>query len=73
MAAKSRYVGFRAEPDVIKKLILLSMETSEPGNMSAGLRHAIDMIEIDGVINARVIDTITPNGRAKGNDVHDPG
>lgn len=50
MATKSRFVGVRLEPEEQRKLILLSMQTSEPGNMSAGLRYALDQIRVSGII-----------------------
>lgn len=54
MAAKSRFVGVRLTPEEQRKLILLSMETSEPGNMSAGLRYALDQIQVSGSISVDV-------------------
>lgn len=41
MAIKSRFVGVRLEPAEVRKAILLSLEAGEPGNMSAGLRWAL--------------------------------
>lgn len=41
MATKSRFVGVRLEPAEVRKAILLSLEAGEPGNMSAGLRWAL--------------------------------
>jgi len=42
MAAKSRFVGVRLEPDQQRKLIVLSLAAGEPGNMSAALRMLVD-------------------------------
>lgn len=54
MAAKSRFVGVRMTPEEQKKLILLSMKTNEPGNMSAGLRYALDQVRVSGSISVEV-------------------
>ena len=51
MATKSRFVGVRLEPEQRRKLILLSRQAGEPGNMSAGLRWALEQIKVnDGAI-----------------------
>ncbi len=42
MATKSRFVAARFEPEQQRKLIVLSLDAGEPGNMSAGLRLAVD-------------------------------
>jgi hypothetical protein len=44
MAAKSRFIGVRIEPEQQRKLILLSVKAGQPGNMSAGLRWALDQV-----------------------------
>ena len=48
MAAKSRFVGVRVPPEMQRKLILLSVTAGEPGNMSAGLRWALDQARVSG-------------------------
>lgn len=48
MAAKSRFVGVRVEPEQQRKLILLSVRAGEPGNMSAGLRWALEQARVSG-------------------------
>lgn len=42
MAAKSRFVAVRLEPDQVKRLIVLSMHAGDPGNLSEGMRYAIN-------------------------------
>lgn len=42
MAAKSRFVAVRLEPEQVKRLIVLSMHAGDPGNLSEGMRYAID-------------------------------
>jgi hypothetical protein len=42
------------EPAAIKKLILLSVVAGDPGNMSAGLRFALDAATVDGSFNVEV-------------------
>lgn len=59
MAPKSKYVGIRVEPKTIEKLIKLSIAAGDPGNMSAGLRYALDMIKIEGVITTIMVDVPT--------------
>ena len=49
---KSRFVGARLTPEQQHKLVLLSLATSEPGNMSAGLRWAVDQAHISATVNA---------------------
>lgn len=46
MATKSRFVGVRFEPAEVRKLILLSLQAGEPGNMSAGLRWAVQQADV---------------------------
>ena len=46
MAAKSRFVGVRLAPEQQHKLVLMSLATDEPGNISAGLRWAIDNAQV---------------------------
>ena len=48
MATKSRYIGVRVEPEQQRKLILLSVRAGEPGNMSAGLRWALEQARVSG-------------------------
>jgi hypothetical protein len=55
MATKSRFIGVRFEPEQQRKLILLSMKAGDPGNMSAGLRYAVDRIAVSGSVSAEVI------------------
>ena len=54
MAAKSRFVGIRLEPEQQRKLILLSVQAGEPGNMSAGLRWWLDQARVSGSVAAEV-------------------
>lgn len=42
MATKSRFIAARFEPEQQRKLLLLSMLTGEPGNMSAALRMLVE-------------------------------
>lgn len=42
MSLKSRFVGVRLEPEQQRKLIVFSVRAGEPGNVSAGLRWALD-------------------------------
>lgn len=46
MATKSRFVGVRLEPSEVRKAILLSLQAGEPGNMSAGLRWALQCADV---------------------------
>lgn len=55
MATKNRFVGVRLEPEQQRKLILLSIKAGDPGNMSAGLRYAVDRIAISGSVSAEVL------------------
>lgn len=55
MATKSRFIGVRFEPEQQRKLILLSMKAGDPGNMSAGLRYAVDRIAVSGSVSAEVL------------------
>lgn len=55
MAAKTRFIGVRFEPEQQRKLLLLSLQAGEPGNMSAGLRWAVDRIAVTGSVSAEVI------------------
>ena len=56
MGTKSRFVSIRVEPEAIKKLILLSFLAGDPGNMSAGLRYALDAAKVTGSIVVDVDD-----------------
>lgn len=49
---KSRFVGARLTPEQQHKLVLLSLATTEPGNMSAGLRWAVDQANISATVKA---------------------
>ena len=42
MSLKSRFVGVRLEPEQQRKLIVFSVRAGEPGNVSAGLRWALE-------------------------------
>lgn len=55
MAPKSRFVGIRLEPEQQRKLILLSVQAGEPGNMSAGLRWWLDQADVSGNVKAEVV------------------
>lgn len=55
MATKSRFIGVRFEPEQQRKLLLLSLQAGEPGNMSAGLRYAVDRIAVSGSVSAEVL------------------
>jgi hypothetical protein len=55
MATKSRFIGVRFEPEQQRKLIMLSMKAGDPGNMSAGLRYAVDRIAVSGSVSAEVL------------------
>lgn len=59
MATKSRFIGVRVEPEQQRKLLLLSMQTSEPGNMSAGLRWAIEQVRVSGEVRAELAEAPT--------------
>lgn len=59
MAAKSKFVGVRVEPEQQRKLILLSVTAGEPGNMSAGLRWALDQARVSGDIYAEMAEAPT--------------
>ena len=59
MATKSKFVGVRVEPEQQRKLLLLSMQTSEPGNMSAGLRWAIEQVRVSGEVRAELAEAPT--------------
>ena len=59
MATKSKFVGVRVEPEQQRKLLLLSMQTSEPGNMSAGLRWAIEQVRVSGEVRAELVEAPT--------------
>ena len=59
MAAKSRFVGVRVEPEQQRKLILLSVRAGEPGNMSAGLRWAIEQVRVSGEVRAELAEAPT--------------
>lgn len=65
MAAKTRFVGVRLEPQQQHKLILLSVQAGEPGNMSAGLRWLVDRARVNGQVSAEVGD-----GQAEGEAVY---
>lgn len=54
MAPKSRFVGVRLEPEQQRKLILLSVKAGEPGNMSAGLRWALEQVRVNGTVAAEI-------------------
>jgi hypothetical protein len=43
---KSKFVGVRVEPSQLRKLIALSVQAGEPGNISAGLRWALDQADM---------------------------
>lgn len=55
MALKNRFVGVRLEPEQQRKLILLSVKAGEPGNMSAGLRWALEQVKVSGTVNAEIL------------------
>lgn len=55
MALKSRFVGVRLEPADQRKLILLSVQAGEPGNMSAGLRWALEQVRVSGSVAAEIV------------------
>lgn len=55
LAPKSKFVGVRIEPEQQRKLILLSLNTDQPGNMSAGLRWWLDQAKISGNVKTEEI------------------
>lgn len=55
MATKSKFVGVRLEPEQAHALILLSVQAGEPGNMSAGLRWALEQVRVSGSVAAEVL------------------
>ena len=59
MATKSKFVGVRVEPEQQRKLILLSVRAGEPGNMSAGLRWALEQMRVSGDVVAEVAEPAT--------------
>lgn len=58
MTLKNRFVGVRLEPEQQQKLILLSARAGEPGNMSAGLRWALEQLKVNGTVNAEIVQHI---------------
>jgi hypothetical protein len=66
MATKSRFIGVRFEPEQQRKLILLSVIAGDPGNMSAGLRYAVDRIAVSGSINAEIAENVAKTIEEKG-------
>lgn len=60
MATKSRFVGVRLEPAQQHKLILLSRQAGEPGNMSAGLRWALEQVNVGGCVAAEALQPTEP-------------
>lgn len=62
MAPKSRFIGVRVEPEQQRKLILLSVQAGEPGNMSAGLRWALEQVRVGGAVAAEVGQVEQQNG-----------
>ena len=54
MAHKVKFIGVRVDREQQLKLILLSVQAGEPGNMSAGLRWALDQVRLSGNIVAEV-------------------
>lgn len=64
MALKNRFVGVRLEPEQQRKLILLSVKAGEPGNMSAGLRWALEQVKVSGSVSAEVLQQVEKQGEA---------
>jgi len=64
MAPKSRFVGVRLEPEQQRKLILLSVQAGEPGNMSAGLRWALEQVRVSGSVAAEVLQQASQQSEA---------
>lgn len=64
MAQKSRFVGIRLEPEQQRKAILLSVQAGDPGNMSAGVRWALDQVRVSGSLAAEVAQAGQPQGEA---------
>lgn len=60
MAIKSRFVGVRLEPAQQRKLILLSLQAGQPGNMSAGLRWALGQVKVN---ESAAAEALPPTGR----------
>lgn len=73
MATKSRFIAARFEPEQQRKLILLSLRAGDPGNMSAGLRYAVDRIAVSGSVSAEVLADAMVEGdgqQPKGEQAH---
>lgn len=49
---KSKFVGVRLTPAQQEKLVLASLITKQPGNMSEGLRWLIDNSKVTGSVSA---------------------
>ena len=52
MTAKSKFVGVRLAPEQQRKLIVLSLQAGEPGNMSAALRWLVDGAKMPSMAEA---------------------
>lgn len=64
MAPKNKFIGVRVEPEQQRKLLMLSLNTDQPGNMSAGLRWWLDQARISGSVTTEEIKTDPRPARA---------
>lgn len=64
MAPKSRFVGVRFEQEQQRKLILISVQAGEPGNMSAALRWVVDQVDVSGNVKAEMMQVGQRQGEA---------
>lgn len=61
---KSKFVGVRLTPAQQEKLLTASLVTSEPGNLSAGLRWMIDNSRVSAHVKAEAANSAKPESEA---------
>ena len=54
MATRRKFCGIRLSVEEQRKAVLLSVQAGEPGNMSAGLRYALDSVNVIGDLRTEV-------------------
>lgn len=54
MATRRKFCGIRLSVEEQRKAVLLSVRAGEPGNMSAGLRWALEQIRVSGDVHTEI-------------------
>ena len=59
MATKTKFVALRMTQAEQEKALMLSLPAGSPGNLSAGLRWALEQVKVSGEVRAELAEAPT--------------